>query len=458
MSKQTRRTFTAEYKVRIIEEANACRRPGDIGRLLRREGLHYSHLSEWRKVAREGMMAALGRKRGRKPLGEPEAVKRVRVLERERIHLMSDIDAAVTTVEVQRKTCQDAGLEPPREILLEGAERLAKKIGVTQACAKMGVSRSTLYRRGKPKLELKKRPTPKRALSEAERQEVFDVLCSDRFIDRSPRQVVVTLLDEGRYLCSARTMYRILGEKKAVRERRAQRSHPKRERPHIEASRPNQSWSWDITHLRGENKSTYYLYVMMDLFSRYVVGWMVAETENAASAMHLIRETCEKQRVAAGQLTLHSDRGAPMKAGCTKDLLEELGVTRSFSRPRVSNDNPYSEALFKTLKYSPDYPGRFGDVNDAIMFCRKFFQRYNEEHRHQGIRMLTPQMVHSGKGPEMIERRQAVMDAAYAEHPERFVGGRPQTKALPTKVEINRVLPALAIDDNVGSVEVARPH
>ena len=229
------------------------------------------------------------------------------------------------------------------------------------------------------------------------------MLASPRFVDRSPAEVVATLLDEGQYLCAERTMYRILAANQPVRERRNQRSHPCYTKPELVATGPNQTWSWDITRLRGPKRWTsFYLYVLLDIFSRCVVGWMVADRENAALAATLIEETCLKQGIEPQVLTLHSDRGAPMTSKCTAQLLADLGVTRSLSRPQVSDDNPFSEAQFKTLKYHPGFPGRFEDITAAIAFCRSFFPWYNTEHRHAGIAMLTPDDVHHHRAPDVI--------------------------------------------------------
>ena len=245
---------------------------------------------------------------------------------------------------------------------MKAADELAKHVGVKPACAALEVSRSTLYRRRGPSTgQQQPRPTPARALSETERGEVFDTLCSERFVDRSPAEVVATLLDEEVYLCSERTMYRVLASEVPVQERRAQRTHPEYKKPELMATAPNQVWSWDITRLLGPKKwSYYYLYVIMDIYSRYVVGWMVADRENSALAGRLIQQSCLKHGVQPRVLTLHSDRGAPMTSQCTAQLLADLGVTRSLSRPQVSDDNPFSEAQFKTLKYHPSFPGRFG--------------------------------------------------------------------------------------------------
>ena len=278
---------------------------------------------------------------------------------------------------------------------MKAADELAKHVGVKPACAALEVSRSTLYRRRGPSTgQQQPRPTPARALSETERGEVFDTLCSERFVDRSPAEVVATLLDEEVYLCSERTMYRVLASEVPVQERRAQRTHPEYKKPELMATAPNQVWSWDITRLLGPKKwSYYYLYVIMDIYSRYVVGWMVADRENSALAGRLIQQSCLKHGVQPRVLTLHSDRGAPMTSQCTAQLLADLGVTRSLSRPQVSDDNPFSEAQFKTLKYHPSLPGRFGDQGQAKTFCRSFFRWYNAEHRHGGISMLTPEQV-----------------------------------------------------------------
>ena len=234
---------------------------------------------------------------------------------------------------------------------------LAAQVGVAPACQALGVSRATFYRRQRSTPgHQQPRPTPARALCEAEREQILDVLAGPRFVDRAPAEVVATLLDEGHYLCSERTMYRILAADQPVRERRNQREHPQYSKPELVATAPNQTWSWDITKLLGPTKWTYfYLYVVLDIFSRYAVGWMVADRENSALAGRLIEETCHKQGVQPQVLTLHSDRGAPMTSKCTAQLLADLGVTRSLSRPQVSDDNPFSEAQFKTLKYHPGF-------------------------------------------------------------------------------------------------------
>ena len=265
-------------------------------------------------------------------------------------------------------------------------------------------------------------------------------MCSPwpRFVDRSPAEVAATLLDEGEYLCSERTMYRVLAANQPVRERRNQREHPQYAKPELVAEAPNQTWSWDITKLLGPTKWTYfYLYVLLDIFSRYAVGWMVANRENSALAGRLIEATCRKQGVEPRVLTLHSDRGAPMTSKCTAQLLADLGVTRSLSRPQVSDDNPFSEAQFMTLKYHPGFPGRFPDIAAATDFCRSFFPWYNSEHRHAGIAMLTPDDVHHGRARAVLARRERTLEAAWANHPERFVRGIPKPSPLPKQVWIN---------------------
>ena len=321
-------------------------------------------------------------------------------------------------------------------------------MGVSAACEALGLARATFYRRRRPKTgQRQPRPAPARALSEAERSEVFEVLCSPRFADRAPAEVYATLLDEGVYLCSERTMYRILADNKAVRERRAQRSHPNHPKPEVVARAPNKVWSWDITRLLGPEKWQYfYLYVILDIYSRYVTGWMVAERETAGLAGRLIEESCLKHGVQPRVLTLHSDRGSPMTGKCTAQLLADLGVTQSLSRPRISNDNPYSEAQFKTVKYHPGFPGRFGSIEDAKDFCRDFFTWYNAEHRHGGIGLLTPGQVHFGRAPEVIRQRQDVLAAAYTARPDRFVAGPPSAAELAAEVWINRPLAVSPVD------------
>ena len=319
------------------------------------------------------------------------------------------------------------------------ATSLASHVGVVPACRALGVSRATFYRRRRPAPGRQQpRKTPARALDETEREQVLDVLASARFVDRSPAEVVATLLDEGQYLCSERTMYRILSAEQPMRERRNQLTHPRYIRPELVATAPNQTWSWDITRLLGPKRWRYFsLYVLLDIFSRYVVGWMVAERESAALASRLIEQSCLKQSIEPQVLTLHSDRGAPMTSKCTAQLLADLGVTRSLSRPHVSDDNPFSEAQFKTLKYHPGFPGRFADITAAITFCRSFFPWYNTEHRHAGIAMLTPDDVHHHRAQRILQRRERALRLAWSQYPERFVHGIPKPHPLPKEVWIN---------------------
>ena len=316
-------------------------------------------------------------------------------------------------------------------------EQVATTIGTAPACRVLGVPRASLYRGRRPARVGRPRPTPPRALTVVERQGVLDLLHT-RFIDQAPAQVHATLLDEGTYLCSPRTMYRVLDAAHEIKERRDQVRRPHYAAPELLATRPNEVWSWDITKLMGPAKWTYfYLYVILDIFSRYVVGWMLAPRESAALAERLIAETCAKHGIQPGQLTLHADRGASMRSKPVALLLADLGVTKTHSRPHVSNDNPFSEAQFKTLKYCPQFPERFGSIEDGRAFAQVFFPWYSHEHRHSGLGFLTPAVVHLGHATTVRAHRQQVLAAAYLAHPERFVKGRPQPADLPTAVWIN---------------------
>jgi len=313
---------------------------------------------------------------------------------------------------------------------------------VTTACAALAVPRSSLYRQRQPVAApvapVPPRPLPARTLSESEKAQVRDLLNSERFQDQPPREVYAALLDEGQYHCSWRTMYRILDEHTEVRERRNQLRHPTYQRPELLATGAKQLWSWDITKLRGPTKGQfYYLYVILDVFSRYIPGWLIAERESAELAEELVAETCRKQGITAAQLTLHADHGSPMIAKPMAQLLADLGVQESHSRPHVSNDNPYSEAQFRTLKYCPTYPDRFGSVADARQWGEDFFQWYNQEHHHTGLALLTPADVHHGRAAAILAERQAILRRAYAAHPERFVKGAPLVPQLPAAVWIN---------------------
>ena len=310
-------------------------------------------------------------------------------------------------------------------------------MGIEPACRAVGLSRATLYRGRRPVAVARPRPAPPRALDPIERQGVLDLLHT-RFLDQAPAQVHATLLDEGTYLCSPRTMYRVLDAAHEIKERRDQVRRPHYTAPELLATRPNEVWSWDITKLLGPAKWTYfYLYVILDIFSRYVVGWMLAPHESAALAERLIAATCAKHGIQPGQLTLHADRGGAMRSKPVALLLADLGVTKTHSRPHVSNDNPFSEAQFKTLKYCPQFPERFGSIEDGRAFGQCFFPWYNQEHRHSGLGFLTPASVHFGHAVAVRDHRQVVLAAAYAAHPERFVNGRPRPADLPTAVWIN---------------------
>ena len=314
-------------------------------------------------------------------------------------------------------------------------------IGETSAlCQSVGLGRATLYRRRQPaRVSAPTRRAPSsRALVPAERQAVLDVLHCERFVDQSPAEVQATLLEEQTYLCSTRTMYRILDAAQEVRERRDQARHPAYAKPELVATAPNQIWSWDITKLKGPIPYLYYsLYVILDLFSRYVVGWMVAAHENARLAQRLIEATCRKQGVGPHQLTIHADRGAPMRSKLVAELFSDLSIDASHSRPRVSNDNPFSEAQFRTFKYRPEFPDRFGAIEHARSVSRDLFVWYNDAHHHSGLSYLTPADVHYGRAAATLEVRHRTRVAAYATHPERFVQGPPRLEILPQAVWIN---------------------
>jgi transposase InsO family protein len=317
---------------------------------------------------------------------------------------------------------------------------LAPDVGTTAACQALEVPRATYYRARRPRLvERPPRPTPARALAPDERTTILETLNSERFVDSAPRQVWASLLDEGIYLCSVRSMYRILAANHEVRERRDQLTHPTYAKPQLLATAPNRLWSWDITKLLGPAKWTYlYLYVILDVFSRYVVGWALSTSESGRLARALISETIAKLKIPAGQLVLHADRGGPMRSKPLAFLLADLGVTKTHSRPYVSDDNPYSEAQFRTLKYRPDFPDRFGSLEDGRAFCRPFFHWYNHEHHHTGLGLLTPAVVHFGLAPKVLEARKEILTSAYQRHPERFVRRPPRPEALPAAVWINK--------------------
>ena len=327
-------------------------------------------------------------------------------------------------------------------MICQTVDELTPIVGTRPACRALGASVATVYRRRRPPGPgpRRPRPTPARALSEAERERVLEVLHCERFVDRSPAQVWATLLDEDAYLCSERTMYRLLEAKHGgVRERRDQLVHPAYAKPELLAERPNELWSWDISKLLGPAKWTYfYLYVILDVFSRYVVGWTVQHRETAPIAEALIAQAIEQQQITREQLTVHADRGGPMRSKPVAFLLADLGITKTHSRPYTSTDNPYSEAHFKTLKYRPEFPERFQTIEQAREFCRGFFAWYNHQHRHSGIGLMTPAAVHYGQAPALHAARSQVLEAAFAARPERFVRGTPKPPALPTAAWINR--------------------
>jgi putative transposase len=321
---------------------------------------------------------------------------------------------------------------------------------IAAACLALGLSRATFHRRQVaarlPLVAVRPRPRPARALAVTERQAVVDLLREPQYVDLAPAEVYASLLDQGIYHCSIRTMYRLLHEHGEVKERRRQLRHPAYQKPELLAEGPNQVWSWDITKLMGPAKWTYfYLYVIIDIFSRRVVGWCVADTESAALFKPLFQDAADKHAVRPGQLTLHADRGPSMKAKATALMLADLGVTKSHSRPYTSNDNPFSESHFKTLKYQPQFPKRFGCIQDAKTFCRHFFSWYNRDHHHLGIGLMTPNQVHYGQADEVYAARQKILHLAFEANPERFVNKTPQPPQKPTAVWINPPTQRLAI-------------
>jgi putative transposase len=325
-------------------------------------------------------------------------------------------------------------------VIAECFNAIEPMLGTRAACAAVGRQRATHYRHQAPPRprSMTLRPAPPNKLSDEETDQILDVLRSPRFVDLSPAQVFHTLLDEGRYLASVSTYYRLLRAHGEVRERRRQATHPPRVRPELVARRPLVVWSWDITKLRGPRRGEYYdLYVVLDIFSRYVVAWCVAPTESGELAKELIADAVARHEVSPGQLTVHADRGSSMTSNPVVELLAFLGIARTHSRPHVSNDNPFSEAQFKTLKYCPAFPERFGCIEDARAFCDTFFAYYNHEHRHSGIGYHTPASVHYGTATEVRAQRQLTLDAAYAANPARFRHRRPEPPKLPTVAWIN---------------------
>ncbi len=320
-------------------------------------------------------------------------------------------------------------------------EALTPVVGTRPACRALGAAVATVYRRRRPPAPRppRPRPAPSRALSEQERRAVLELLHSERFVDCSPAQTYATLLDEGRYLASERTMYRLLAANGEVRERRDQLSHPAYAKPELLAQRPNEVWSWDISKLKGPVKwSWYYLYVILDVFSRYAVGWAVQQRESAEVAKALLAQASEQQQIKPGTLTVHADRGPSMRSKPVAFLLADLGVTKTHNRPYTSTDNPYSEAQFRTLKYRPGFPARFDSIEHARAVCRELFDWYNHQHRHSGIGLMTPAAVHYGRATTLRAERARVLADAYARTPERFVRRPPRPPALPTAAWINK--------------------
>jgi putative transposase len=344
--------------------------------------------------------------------------------------------------------------------MLEGAQELAPVVGLAPACEALGVPRSSFYdaqQPARPAPAPRPRPRSHRALSPEEEQKLRDLLNSERFVDQAPRTLYATLLDEGHYHGSWRTMYRLLKRDAATRERRAQRRRPHYQAPELLATGPCQVWSWDITKLRGPQPGLWYnLYVVLDIFSRKIVGWRIETREDAELAEALIAESYTREEVQPQQLTLHADRGALMTSKTLAELLIDLGVAQSHSRPSISDDNPYSESQFKTMKYGPSYPERFASLQAARAWMRQFAEWYNHEHKHSGIALLPPAVVHSGQGPEVLAKRQETMNAAYAVHPERFPRGRPQVAQLPKEVGINLPRP-ITVDEPTPATSEAQP-
>jgi putative transposase len=336
-------------------------------------------------------------------------------------------------------------------------EERRSQVGIAPLCEALGLARATFYRhRGGPKPAASRpRRAPRQALTPMERDGVLALLHEEQFVDLAPSQVWAQLLDAGQVPpCSVRTMYRVLEANAEVRERRNQLRHPAYHKPELIATGPNQVWSWDITKLLGPVKWTYYyLYVLLDIFSRYVVGWLVAREESATLAKVLIAESCDRQRIAPAQLTVHADRGPSMTSQPVALLLATLGVVPSHSRPHVSNDNPFSEAQFKTLKYRPDFPDRFGSYEDSETFCQRFFPWYNTEHHHGALGLMTPHDMHYGLAAAKWEHRAEILRTAYAAHPERFPRGVPLPPPLPTAAWINKPAPGpiLAGSEGAGS-------
>jgi putative transposase len=319
---------------------------------------------------------------------------------------------------------------------------LSTVTGPTAACTHLAMARSTYYHRRKPRVVSPRvivRPSPPRTIPAEERQRILDIAHSERFINASPAEIVYVLMDEGVYIASERTVYRVLADNGEIRERRAQARRPHYEAPELMATAPNQVWTWDITNLKTMTRGvTYKLYDIMDMFSRYHVGWMIAERESEALAVELIEQTCARQGIVKNTLTIHADRGSSMRSGSVAGLFSKLEITKSHSRPYCSNDNPYSESSFRTFKYRPEFPERFGPIQEARWICGSLFDWVNHIHRHSGIAMLTPAAVHFGMAHQVINNRDNALRAVYLKNPERFVHGMPKAPRLPKAVYINK--------------------
>ena len=433
-----RRRFTLEYKRRIIREADACTEPGQIGALLRREGLYSSALTRWRRQL-QASSGGSQQERGSRN-GHAEALRQHKL---EIKRLKRKLAKAETIIEGQTilRAIWDRRDRPGRIALMQALTMHTPAITKAEACRWMGVSRSRFYRAMNPKPRSSRRNKRHggRRIPVVERERIRAVLNSERFYDMPPRQIYATLLDEGCYLCHWRTMYRILAERDEVGERRNQRQHPPYRKPELLATGPNQLWSWDITKLRGPQKWVHYsLYVIMDVYSRYVVGWAIAPGESGLLAHTLIETTCRRQGIAPNQLVIHSDRGSAMTSKTVAQLLVELGIDRSLARPYNSNDNPYSEAQFKTMKYRPTYPERFGSLEHAKAWASRFFHWYNHGHYHTGLALMLPAVVHYGEARAVRAARQRTLREAYRKHPERFPNGVPYVPLPPRAAWINK--------------------
>nr|WP_304511633.1 IS3 family transposase [Desulfobacula sp.] len=445
--KKPRRNFTASYKLRILQAVDNCTESGQIGRLLRREGLYSSNLTAWRRARDNGLLQAMSpQKRGRKLKEKNPLTGEVARLQKDKRNLEHKLKQAELIIEAQKKNFSDPGHNPKhkrkqRECLMNAALELSPDTGKKSSCSAFDIPRASFYRFHTPRIPVKKQqPISHISLSGDEQQTVLDLLHSEKYQDKAPYQIYASLLDDGIYHCSIRTMYRLLEKEHGfVKERRRQVARPHYEKPELLATAAKQVWSWDITKLKSVTKWTYfYLYVIMDIFSRYVVGWMVAHREKTALAQRLIKETCQKQKIEPNQLGLHADRGPSMKSKGVAHLLVDLGVTKTHSRPHVSNDNPYSEAQFKTLKYCPKFPNNFGSIQDARLFCQDFFGYYNKEHRHSGIGLVTPEQLHYGLAQEVYDQRCVILKNAFEKNPARFRGKTPQPPELPEAAWINK--------------------